>query len=739
MPNQSKKLSVIIGAYRANQFIEECLDSISIAANNAEKADIQVEILLGIDGCHDTLYKVLELKDKYPNLKLYWLPVNQGVYITFNTLLKFASGSHVVFFGADDIMYPDMITKMFEIGAPLVIRHHGIQFLEMSIFKRTGGFMPWRISADTEHLSRVERIIGKKVPKTEYMYTYRSHPGQLTKLPETSLNSQLRANYVLLIKSGAIPTKIVAKIHPEIIDLNIQENIDKIPPAVVVGIASFPGREKSLSETIQSLINQVNKIYVHLNLYNSVPEFLNHPKIEVSLLPQDPDTLVYPDLGDIGKFYYVFKDKFPKNSYCFSADDDLIYHPDYVKTMIAGIEKYNRKAFITAHARIFINYPIKSYYRDEAVFYPCLRENKKDVNVHFGGTGVMAWHSSIKKLTPDVFDYINMADIFVSRFAHQNNIPLVCIKHPADFVRESRSFDRNNSICRTQSRNDSVQTSIVNAVFQQQTNIEAPANNQQQTTTAQPSRPSGVNNNGEALTSKASKQSLDASANNKQQTTNNRHCERSAVTERSRSEATSTIIISRLYYSDKDLLKARIKLCKEILVPCLKAQSSQDFLFAIRCYDEDAEMIKKQLGIDVITFSDYPQFLTYCKENNYHTQIRHDSDDYMSPDYIAFIQSEIAEKSLNHDKFLMQFQVTKMSYPAGKVLPMPDYTDTCNSGFLTLYQKEITHSIYERSHTEMHVIAPTVFTYPRGFVKYYIHGKNDSLLPREVRVKQVKF
>jgi len=87
----------------------------------------------------------------------------------------------------------------------------------------------------------------------------------------------------------------------------------------------------------------------------------------------------------------------------------------------------------------------------------------------------------------------------------------------------------------------------------------------------------------------------------------------------------------------------------------------------------------------------------------------------------------------------LQFQPDKLDYQSLKILPLSDYTDTLNSGFLTLYQQVIKYSIYEKAHTEMYKIVPLVFTYPKGFVKYFIHGKNNSLLPLEVRLKTNKF
>ena len=46
-------VSIIISAYKASEFIEECLDSIL-----GQSTSIRYEVILGVDGCKDTLDKI---------------------------------------------------------------------------------------------------------------------------------------------------------------------------------------------------------------------------------------------------------------------------------------------------------------------------------------------------------------------------------------------------------------------------------------------------------------------------------------------------------------------------------------------------------------------------------------------------------------------------------------------------------------------------------------------------------
>ena len=706
------KISIIIGAYKAHKFIEECLYSIqsqtaftprassyskhSISSSKhsnsySKHSSIDYEILIGIDGCQMTLDKVNQIKYENPgylkNTKVFYYEQNHGVYITFNSLLTKASGSHVLFFGADDIMFPDMVEKCFQYGAPLVVRHHGIQFLEKSVFDITGGFMPWRISADTEHLSRIERYFGQKVPKCEYLYTYRQHPGQLTKSKGTALNSQLRQTYVELINSQAIPIKIQPQTHPDndTVIANdclrvIDKRASKDKPLTFIGIASIPERVKSLKQTVDSLIDQVDHIFISLNRYKKVPDYLEHPKITSYLRP-DADQ----DLGDIGKFLYIFylSEHELHNKYLLTADDDLIYEHDYVKHITDAIEKYKRKNIISMHGRIFTSLPIKSYYKDPAKFFPCLYANLNYVDVQVAGTGVMGFYSSTIKLLPEHFPTANMADIHMAIIAAKKNIPLTVIPHRKEMIKESRIYDRNISICKTCAHSDTIQTSYIND------NI--------------------------SLFNKPFKA--------KKLQSNITH-----------------FVTTRLIYHDKDMLKHRAQLMADILIPALKAQVASQFKLVIRCFAEDVTLIKSIVDFPFLHFENYNDYVKLCKTHKAVIQTRHDSDDWMSPLYLAKIQ-EIYSQNIDKSKLLIHFQPTRLDYHTQKLIPLPEYNNKCLSGFLTLCQDpdNIIHSVYEHSHTDMYKITPNIIKMPEGFVKYWIHGKNDSLQPREVRLKQFKF
>lgn len=104
-------VSVCISAWKTAEYIEDCLDS--VAAQTWFKEHDNYEILLGIDGCEETLAKVKEIMHKYKNLKVMMMDKNVGTYVTCNTIMKEARYEWLLRFDSDDTMPNDMIAKIF--------------------------------------------------------------------------------------------------------------------------------------------------------------------------------------------------------------------------------------------------------------------------------------------------------------------------------------------------------------------------------------------------------------------------------------------------------------------------------------------------------------------------------------------------------------------------------------------------------------------------------------------------
>lgn len=203
-------------------------------------------------------------------------------------------------------------------------------------------------------------------------------------------------------------------------------------------LTTIPDRTLSLEQTVNSLLPQVDKIFIFLHGYTPVnlPSFLEgNDKIELAY------DIEWGDKGDIDKFHFVNDLK----GYVLICDDDLIYPEDYAERMIKAIERHNRKALITAHGTIVFPLPIVNYYMDRYC-YPCLTDVLEEAEVQIGGTGVMAFHTDIK-FDPILTDKTpNMADIWVAIWARERNIPIYVEPHTGGWIKESEHIKQQNTI-----------------------------------------------------------------------------------------------------------------------------------------------------------------------------------------------------------------------------------------------------------------------------------------------------
>ena len=221
---------------------------------------------------------------------------------------------------------------------------------------------------------------------------------------------------------------------------------------IICGLATMVGREVALKETVLSIVNQVDKLIIYQNGYNEIFDFLKNEKIEVY---SSINTGI--DMGDAGKFYKLSE---YQNDYYLSIDDDLIYPSDYVYNLINNLKNYNNKIIVSHHGRT-LTPDAKSYYRDAKVKYKCLDDVNSYEFVHFGGTGVMGFHTSFVKLRFEYFKTPNMADIWVGLFAKENNIPILVLPHKSGWIKYSDKIDDSKTIYNTHINNSSTQDSLI--------------------------------------------------------------------------------------------------------------------------------------------------------------------------------------------------------------------------------------------------------------------------------------
>lgn len=219
----------------------------------------------------------------------------------------------------------------------------------------------------------------------------------------------------------------------------------------IFNIATYK-RDSFLFKTIESVYNQADVINICLNSHSEIPKELVDSKINCYITDNN--------IGDGYKFLRL-KDS---NGYYFTIDDDLIYPPDYADYMVDNYMKYRGRHIVTLHGRSFISFPISSYYQSKRDSYRCLGDVSKDVIVQFGGTGVMMFHTDLLKFSHNDIEMSNMADIWLSVFAKEKNIKIMCVKHKSDFLKYQNGVG-NETIFDIHKNKDRVQTRIVNERF----------------------------------------------------------------------------------------------------------------------------------------------------------------------------------------------------------------------------------------------------------------------------------
>ena len=221
-------VSICITAYKVQYYIKECLDS--VVNQSWFKDNDNFEIIVGIDGCEDTLEYMKTIMHNYKNLKVCMMDSNKGTYITSNTIMSMAKYENVFRFDSDDIMCNNLVeTVMKERGDSILVRYylkdfgdsknevalaHGPIYIKKSIFLKYGGFRPWPCGADTELYYRLKNIENVKNIK-DILMLRRVHNTSLTRAKDTGYKSELRKKYKKLIKEMSINTPEDAKIKME--------------------------------------------------------------------------------------------------------------------------------------------------------------------------------------------------------------------------------------------------------------------------------------------------------------------------------------------------------------------------------------------------------------------------------------------------------------------------------------------------------------------------------------------
>lgn len=228
-----KKITVIIAAYASHEFIHDAIESV---LSQRLPSNYSLELIIGVDGCDETWNAVRKMNST--NLRVFKMEKNHGTYVTFNTMMKFASGELIARFDADDIMLENYLFKQITLlekkssiditrtwsiytdlkNQPIKTKlgdntwtsikgerkkgSDGQMLFRKNVWNQLGGFKDWVCGCDTDFLIRADFSGFELKEINEFLYLRRVHENSLTVRKETGVGSAVRNDCIAIMKKN---------------------------------------------------------------------------------------------------------------------------------------------------------------------------------------------------------------------------------------------------------------------------------------------------------------------------------------------------------------------------------------------------------------------------------------------------------------------------------------------------------------------------------------------------------
>jgi hypothetical protein len=182
-------------------------------------------------------------------------------------------------------------------------------------------------------------------------------------------------------------------------------------------MATYPARFGNLGKVIDSILPQLDMLYVYINESDFIPECLLHDKI-TPLLGKDHEG----DLSATGKVYPL---NYIKDGYCFTLDDDFVFPADYISRMKHAIDRFDKKAIMTVHGSIFA--PNADWYYERSIVYEVKQALDTYRFVNLPGSATLAFHTSTLDIQYSDFPKTPMVDLQFAIQALEQQVPILAI------------------------------------------------------------------------------------------------------------------------------------------------------------------------------------------------------------------------------------------------------------------------------------------------------------------------
>lgn len=434
-------VSIIISAYKSEEFILETLNSIY------NQTYTKYEILIGVDGDINLLYFIQKNREKFNNVRLFYYPKNLGPYLIFNAMVLEAKYDKILRFDSDDIMPPTYIEDLVhEIGVYDAIKPYGVNFglntseiklrhgyflIKKEKFIEIGGFQPWVCDADGEMYDRSKNIL-KWSFGTDIVFKRRIHGHNLINDKDKGLKSAIRTKYREYRKNISPQNPII-----DYRIIKIDSDIEKYCP--IISFTTHGQRLSILPKMLDSILKQTYKPYKIICAITE-KDFKKFPtqykdKVEIVILTKD--------LRPHNKYYWTML-KY-RNNPIITIDDDCVYDKNLIKTLMSAYLKKDCKGVfsVRTHKKTFTNETLNPYHAWKKGINHA-EDNEK--NLFATGVGGVLyspnalnvneeWMSTIQK-------YITVDDMVLNYYETIQNIPIFHIDNNLEYnpIRETQNI-----------------------------------------------------------------------------------------------------------------------------------------------------------------------------------------------------------------------------------------------------------------------------------------------------------
>ena len=231
-------------------------------------------------------------------------------------------------------------------------------------------------------------------------------------------------------------------------------SLRKLP--LVGSIATMPTRAGTFPNALASILPQVDRLYVFLDGFGEVPGFLRaqakcHPVILAA-----PDNLH-------ASSRFLAPAMFGEDAVILIFDDDILYPPGYVATLVAALAE-RASTLVGYHAARF-QPPHASYVRDRQIL-PFNRETKQIFPVHELGCGTLGFRSADFAPDPHTWLHHDMDDLYVAAEACRADLDLESLPRPPRWIR-ALAANQPDSLWRQTLQDDRRQSALMRFVMAQ--------------------------------------------------------------------------------------------------------------------------------------------------------------------------------------------------------------------------------------------------------------------------------